>query len=89
MGFEGSKSPWHIGSHPCNDQSRYTVRSDNNTVIAHVSQPSNNEQRARADADIRLIAAAPELLEALIEIRKLVAHHDKADLAIAKALCQQ
>lgn len=30
-----------------------------------------------------------ELLEALIEIRKLVAHHDKADLAIAKALGQQ
>lgn len=36
-----------------------------------------------------LIATAPELLEALIDIRKLVEYHDKADLAIAKALGQQ
>lgn len=42
-----------------------------------------------AYANACLIAAAPELLEALIEIRKLVAHHDKADLAISKALGQQ
>lgn len=41
------------------------------------------------EANANLIAAAPELLDALIEIRKLVAHHDKADLAIAKALGQQ
>ena len=37
-------------------------------------------------ANAHLIAAAPELLEVLIEIRKLVAYHDKADLVIAKAL---
>lgn len=102
MEFKGSKSPWHIGSHPCNDQSKYTVRSDSNTVIAHVSQPSDNEQRARADADLRLIAAAPELLEAL---QRLLKYHDDfydiepdedpehplavAKAAIAKALGQQ
>lgn len=102
MEFKGSKSPWHIGSHPCNDQSKYTVRSDSNTVIAHVSQPSDNEQRARADADLRLIAAAPELLEAL---QRLLKYHDDfygiepdedpdhplavAKATIAKALGQQ
>ncbi|ARS25030.1 UNVERIFIED_ORG: hypothetical protein QIH99_gp89 [Proteus phage VB_PmiS-Isfahan] len=40
----------------------------------------------QANANAHLIASAPELLEVLIEIRKLVAYHDKADLVIAKAL---
>ena len=37
-------------------------------------------------ANACLIAAAPELLDALIELRKLVAYHDQADAAINKAL---
>ncbi|MEQ4691344.1 hypothetical protein [Providencia manganoxydans] len=102
MEFNGSKSPWHIGSHPFEYRNRHTIRSDDNTVIAHVSQPSDNEQSARADADVRLIAAAPELLEAL---QKLLKYHDDfygsepnedpehplavAKAAIAKALGQQ
>ncbi|MEY1278518.1 hypothetical protein AB7080_21110 [Providencia rettgeri] len=100
MEFKGSKSPWHIGSHPFEYRNRHTIRSDDNTVIAHVSQPSNNEQSARADADVRLIAAAPELLEALIELTESAKEAidglgdlsdaiDTAKAAITKALGQQ
>ncbi|EOE5319287.1 hypothetical protein ACKGF9_001343 [Providencia rettgeri] len=100
MEFKGSKSPWHIGSHPFEYRNRHTIRCDNNTVIAHVSQPSDNEQSARADADVRLIAAAPELLEALIELTEsakeaidglgdLADAIDTAKAAISKALGQQ
>ncbi|QLQ63930.1 MULTISPECIES: hypothetical protein [Providencia] len=97
MEFKGSKSPWHIGSHPFEYRNRHTIRSDDNTVIAHVSQPSDNEQSARADADVRLIAAAPELLSELIRLRNIVASYkqdsgdnlDITDAVIAKALGQQ
>ena len=104
MEFKGSKSPWHIGSHPFEYRNRHTIRSDDNTVIAHVSQPSDNEQSARADADVRLIAAAPELLEALIDIVEMQSKNygngmtthiklkklaEKANLAITKALGRQ
>ena len=100
MGFKGSKSPWHIGSHPFEYRNRHTIRSDDNTVIAHVSQPSDNEQSVRADADVRLIAAAPELLEALIELTESAKEAidglgdlsdaiDTAKAAISKALGQQ
>ncbi|WP_272691480.1 hypothetical protein [Providencia sp. PROV132] len=100
MEFKGSKSPWHIGSHPFEYRNRHTIRCDNNTVIAHVSQPSDAKQAGIADADTRLIAAAPELLEALIELTEsskeaidglgdLSDAIDTAKAAIAKALSQQ
>lgn len=75
MEFKGSKSPWHIGSHPFEYRNRHTIRCDNNTVIAHVSQPSDAKQAGIADADTRLIAAAPELLEALQSIQQSLAKY--------------
>ncbi|OIK46535.1 hypothetical protein [Proteus mirabilis] len=97
MEFEGSKTPWRIGSHPFEYRNRHTIRSDDNVVIAHVLQPSDGKQAAMADADTLLIAAAPELLSELIRLRNIVASYkqdsgdnlDITDAVIAKALGQQ
>lgn len=73
--FEGSKVPWRIGSHPFEYRNRHTIRSADNAVIAHVLQPSDGKQVVMADADTRLIAAAPELLEALQSIQQSLAKY--------------
>ncbi|MDS0790040.1 hypothetical protein OSB94_18260 [Proteus vulgaris] len=75
MEFKGSKAPWHIGSHPFEYRNRHTVRCDNNSVIAHIMQPGDTESAATAQADTRLIAAAPELLEALQSIQQSMAKY--------------
>lgn len=87
MGFKGTPGPWVI-----DEWSMTGINSESKHVAlvnySHHGLP-NDVYGDEHEANANLIAAAPELLEALIEIRKLVAHHDKADLAIAKALGQQ
>lgn len=79
MEFKGSPGPW-----------KYTVRNANEIMTTfhgvtigniYLDITTDNQK-----ADSYLIAAAPELLDALIELRKLVAYHDQADAAINKAL---
>ena len=79
MTFKGTPGPW-----------KYTVRNANEIMTTfhgvtigniYLDITTDNQK-----ADSYLIAAAPELLEALIELRKLVSHHDQADAAINKAL---
>ncbi|MEY0558841.1 hypothetical protein [Providencia sp. PROV113] len=87
MEFKGTPGPWVI-----DEWSMTGINSESKHVAlvnySHHGLP-NDVYGDEHEANANLIAAAPELLEALIEIRKLVAHHDKADLAIAKALGQQ
>ncbi|MBT0347375.1 hypothetical protein ABMZ87_10260 [Morganella morganii] len=79
MEFKGTPGPW-----------KYTVRNANEIMTTfhgvtigniYLDITTDNQK-----ADSYLIAAAPGLLEALIELRKLVSHHDQADAAINKAL---
>ncbi|HFT7254765.1 TPA: hypothetical protein ACGRS7_000126 [Proteus mirabilis] len=79
MEFKHSPAPWYLRGGVIKNS---LLIDDNHNVVASFLTEIKEE-------DVNLIAAAPELLEALIEIRKLVAHHDKADFAIAKALGQQ
>lgn len=92
MEFKGTTAPWVVED----NRTYFEIRAvDHYSHLADIcgSQITYDDgihsKDGMAYANACLIAAAPELLEALIEIRKLVAHHDKADLAIAKALGQQ
>lgn len=93
MEFKGTPAPWFIEEYDINgkcDAKYFDIRSMSTGGYEYMDLLDSvrvGDEKALANA--HLIAAAPELLEALIEIRKLVAHHDKADLAIAKALGQQ
>lgn len=91
--FKGTPGPWRV-SEKVGDFIH--IRHDNNEPgamslnLTHVTARSSWSQEAEANA--RLIAAAPELLEALQECLGWVNNgmardvHNKAQAAIAKAL---
>lgn len=60
--------PWNIDNHP--DQI-WITDSDNNSAICKVMH-----MRSEAEANARLIAAAPDLLEALDQIQRRIAAGD-------------
>ncbi|MDH0357081.1 hypothetical protein [Morganella sp. GD04133] len=79
MEFKGTPGPWYTSN-----EGRLLVRDEEWQCVITDSIGCNGDEEEVANA--RLIAAAPDLLEALIELRKLVAHHNQADAAINKAL---
>lgn len=88
MEFKHSPAPWLTSRRECHVGSIATIHGCENNDWIEI-RSTNRHGESVQEANARLIAAAPELLEALIDIRKLVEYHDKADLAIAKALGQQ
>ncbi|HGD3355466.1 TPA: hypothetical protein ACI4BU_000572 [Morganella morganii] len=84
MEFKGTPGPWlHADSHGLNETAGGAIHGDGKTLCLILGKGIGKE---KATANAKLMAAAPELLDALIELRKLVAHHDQADAAINKAL---
>lgn len=96
MEFKHTPAPWHVGSPSFKYKDTQIVRSANESAIAHIS---HLRETGVAGANANLIAAAPELLEALIEMQRNVRKQgwndsyessmEKTRLAIAKALGQQ
>lgn len=84
MKFKGTPGPWsHADSCGLNETAGGAIHGDGKTLCLILGKGIGKE---KATANAKLMAAAPELLDALIELRKLVAYHDKADAAINKAL---
>lgn len=84
MEFKGTPGPWlHADSHGLNETAGGAIHGDGKTLCLILGKGIGKE---KATANAKLMAAAPDLLEALIELRKLVAYHDQADAAINKAL---
>lgn len=101
MGFKGTPAPWDSVVSTDLELPSGIIKSGDKS-IAHTLQKDVGAEQARANA--HLIAAAPELLEALIEIVEMQSNNygdgmtthiklkklaEKANKAIAKALGQQ
>lgn len=89
--FKGTPGPWHYEG--AEDGGRVLAMDDRQTIV---HQPPCNPYNEQVRADARLIAAAPELLEALnlvldncLDSGGLAAAHAKARAAIAKAIGEQ
>ncbi|WP_272658829.1 hypothetical protein [Providencia sp. PROV148] len=93
MEFKHSPAPWHY-----NGNHRAAVEGSTTDMVASV-YPMHYENAEEMKANAHLIAAAPELLEALIEMQRngrkqgwndaYESSMEKTRLAIAKALGQQ
>ena len=106
MEFKGTKGKFNAHTEVANwysfENRFFEVTDENNQIVAFVKNWNGAGEQPKHDA--RLLAAAPELLEALIDIVEMqsknygdgIATHiklkklaEKANLAIAKALGQQ
>lgn len=99
MEFKGTPGPWEItdSGGSIMDSDQFIIADSRRLAILcgwyekgfeHFSDEGASKDigTIAAKANANLMAAAPDLLEALIELRKLVTHHDQADAAINKAL---
>ncbi|MBT0337422.1 hypothetical protein [Morganella morganii] len=90
MEFKGTPGPWEVTDDV--ESNRHTASDTYHHIGAgkwfhdDFSNTGFGISGFMSIHDAKLISAAPDLLDALIELRKLVVYHDQADAAINKAL---
>ncbi|AKJ73530.1 VirE domain protein [Salmonella phage 40] len=91
--FKGTPGPWVVD--PLGILTRWNIDTMDGTPVAITNPLAGDKNWEGRDANTRLIAAAPELLEALQDLRKawlngsahdITAAEIKADFAIKKAI---
>lgn len=91
--FKGTPGPWNVDVNGV--QAKWNVDDVDGNSVALTQQLQNDKDWSKRDANTRLIAAAPELLEALQETIHEVGHwlstqkpelKEKIEAAINKAL---
>lgn len=73
-----SKAPWEIIEHNWRDTSIY---SDDKTICSFTldlddEEEENEEKEAELQANVKLVCASPQLLEALIALKEYCKYHD-------------
>jgi hypothetical protein len=82
--FKGSPGPWVAFE---NGLARCAVKDARGIWLTYRAGDSNQLSNEEVEANARVMAAAPELLEALIAIRSIEFGHSEADICEVRMQC--
>ena len=84
--FKGTPGPWYVDVNGV--QARWNVDDVDGNSVALTHQLPNDKDWSKRDANTHLIAAAPELLEALQFINNAINHGTQMDIVKGQEMAE-